>query len=53
MQAGAEALGARPYLTLREFRAALPIGRIADIDLRDEIERALGQRAPSRNPAAG
>ena len=45
VQAGAEALAAQPYLPLREFRAALRSGRIADIDLRDVIQRALGQRA--------
>src|SRR5688500_15249135 len=45
VQAGAEALGASPYLSLRAFRSALRSGRIVDIDLRDVIERALGQRA--------
>jgi Na+-translocating membrane potential-generating system (MpsB) len=45
VQAGADALGARPYLSLREFRAALRSGRIADIEVRDVIERALGARA--------
>ena len=45
VQAGADALGARPYLPLREFRTALRSGRIADIDVRDVIERALGERA--------
>ena len=39
VQAGADALGARPYLSLREFRAALRRGRIADADLRHEIAR--------------
>jgi uncharacterized protein YbcC (UPF0753/DUF2309 family) len=45
VQAGADALGARPYLTLHDFRAAHRSGRIADMDLRHEIARLLGQRA--------
>ncbi|MGE3889615.1 MAG: DUF2309 domain-containing protein [Vicinamibacterales bacterium] len=42
VQAGAEALSARPYLSLRQFRDALASGRIADADLRREIALALG-----------
>lgn len=45
VQAGAAALGARPYLSQREFRAALVSGRIAESDLRAEIDAALGDRA--------
>ena len=45
IQAGAEALGARPYLNLSEFRTALTVGRIADADIRCEIDRALATRA--------
>jgi hypothetical protein len=45
VQAGAEALSARPYLSLREFRDALASGRIADADVRREIDIALGPRA--------
>ena len=45
VQAGAAALGARPYLSLREFRAALAVGRVAESDVRHEIDRALGDRA--------
>ncbi len=41
VQAGADALGARPYLSLREFRAALAIGRIADVDARWVIKRTV------------
>ena len=44
VQAGADALGARPYLSVREFRALLRSGRIADADLRHEIAAALGAR---------
>ena len=44
VQAGADALGARPYLSLREFRAAMRAGRIADTDLRHEIGAALSER---------
>ncbi len=44
VQAGADALGARPYLSLREFRAALRRGRIADADVRHEVTAALGDR---------
>lgn len=42
VQAGADALGAEPYLTLPAFRAAWRDGRIEDVDLRTEIGRALG-----------
>ena len=45
VQAGADALGARPYLSLPEFRDALASGRIADADVRVEIDRTLGDRA--------
>ncbi len=45
VQAGAAALGARPYLTLREFRAALQAGRVADADVRHEVARTLGADA--------
>jgi uncharacterized protein YbcC (UPF0753/DUF2309 family) len=44
VQAGATALGARPYLSLREFRDALAVGRVAESDVRHEIGRALGHR---------
>jgi uncharacterized protein YbcC (UPF0753/DUF2309 family) len=44
VQAGADALGAEPYLRLAQFRAALRSGRIEDADLRAEIDRALGTR---------
>jgi hypothetical protein len=42
VQAGAEALGAQPYLSLAAFRSAYRSGRIADMDVRLEIARALG-----------
>ena len=42
VQAGSAALGARPYLSLEEFRAEWRRGRVADDDLRVEIGRALG-----------
>ncbi|MGD9902972.1 MAG: DUF2309 domain-containing protein [Vicinamibacterales bacterium] len=42
--AGADALGARPYLELSTFRAALNTGRVADADLTHEIAVALGAR---------
>ncbi len=45
VQAGADALSARPYLSLREFRDALTAGRIDDADVRREIDIALGPRA--------
>lgn len=45
VQAGADALGARPYLSLHEFRTALQAGRIRDDDLRSEIAKALGARS--------
>ena len=45
VQAGADALGAEPYLTLEAFRSAFRSGRIADADLRLEIHRFLGERA--------
>jgi uncharacterized protein YbcC (UPF0753/DUF2309 family) len=41
VQAGAEALGAEPYLTLPAFRRAYRTGRVADADLRLEIDRFL------------
>ena len=44
VQAGADALGAEPYLRLEQFRTALRVGRIDDADLRAEIDRALGSR---------
>jgi uncharacterized protein len=44
VQAGAADLQARPYLSQREFRSALASGRIADDDLRVEIDRQLGER---------
>lgn len=40
--AGAAALGARPYLSLDEFRDAWRTARISDAALRTEIDRALG-----------
>jgi len=45
VQMGADQLGARPYLSLQEFRAALHSGRIAEADLRHEMAAALGERA--------
>ena len=45
VQTGAASLDARPYLSLGEFRAAMRTGRIADADLRHEIQAALGERA--------
>lgn len=45
VQAGAEALGARPYLSLAEFRQFLRRGRIDDDHLRTEIARALSEGA--------
>jgi hypothetical protein len=42
--AGADALQARPYLSLAEFRAAIRSGRVADADLYHEIDVALGDR---------
>lgn len=45
VQAGAEVLGARPYLSLREFRALHASGRIADADVRNAIDRTLTERA--------
>ncbi len=44
VQAGASDLGARPYLSLTEFRAAVQSGRIALDDVRSEIDEALGDR---------
>jgi hypothetical protein len=44
VQAGARDLGARPYLSLAEFRAAAQSGRIALDDVRWEIDAALGDR---------
>ena len=49
--AGAEALGAKPYLSVEEFRAAYSAGRIADDDVRHEIDQTLGARA--RDPVFG
>ncbi len=45
VQAGARDLGARPYLSLGEFRAAWRSGRIEDRDVWEEIDRALAGRA--------
>ncbi|HEY6506787.1 MAG TPA: putative inorganic carbon transporter subunit DabA, partial [Vicinamibacterales bacterium] len=45
VQLGADQLGARPYLSLREFRALIHSGRIAEADLRHEIAAVLGERA--------
>ena len=42
VQAGAAALGARPYLSLDRFRAEMRAGRIEDQDLRTEIALSLG-----------
>ncbi len=44
VQAGARALGARPYLSLDEFRAAWRRGRIADDDVRHEVSAFLSSR---------
>ena len=44
VQKGAGDLNARPYLSLPEFRAAMHSGRIADDDLRHEIQARLGTR---------
>ena len=46
VQAGAAALGARPYLDLDQFRAHLRSGRIAEADVLVEIDAALGDRGP-------
>jgi uncharacterized protein YbcC (UPF0753/DUF2309 family) len=46
VQAGADALGARPYLELGQFRSAFRSGRVADLDVRDVVEHALGDRGP-------
>ncbi len=45
VRAGADALGAEPYLTLAAFRRAAASGRIARDDLEMEVARALGDRA--------
>lgn len=45
VQKGAEELGAKPYLYLSQFRAALASGRILNSDLRLEISRAFGEGA--------
>ncbi len=45
VQEGAAALGARPYLSLAEFREALTAGRIDDQDVRTEVGLHLGLRA--------
>jgi uncharacterized protein YbcC (UPF0753/DUF2309 family) len=44
VQAGAAALGARPYLELDQFRAHVRSGRIAEADVLVEIDAALGDR---------
>ena len=41
VQQGAAALGAQPYCSLRDFRAALAVGRVAESDVRHEIGRFL------------
>lgn len=50
VRAGAEALGARPYLDLEEFRAAFERGRIADQDLAAAIDAHLGATATTALP---
>jgi len=45
VQKGADDLGAKPYLYLSQFRAALAAGRILDSDLRLEIDRTFGDSA--------
>ncbi len=45
VQQGADALGARPYLTQHQFRRFLNSGRISDTDLGLEIAVHLGTRA--------
>ncbi len=47
VQAGADALSAQPYLSLSAYRTALDGNRIADADVRLEIERYLGDGASS------
>lgn len=44
VQAGAAALGAKPYPSLREFRDAVRANRVSASDVRLEIDRALGAR---------
>ena len=46
VQAGADDLGARPYLSLHEFRAAMRTGRIADADLRTRSTPRWARAAP-------
>ena len=41
VQQGAAALSAQPYYSLRDFRAALAVGRVAESDVRHEIGRFL------------
>lgn len=45
VQAGASALGAKPYWSLATFREAVNSGRIAAADVLTEIDRFLGARA--------
>ncbi|NOT44534.1 MAG: DUF2309 family protein, partial [Acidobacteria bacterium] len=44
VQAGADALGAEPYLSLARFREAFRAGRVDDADIRAGIVRTLGFR---------
>ncbi|MGE0591649.1 MAG: putative inorganic carbon transporter subunit DabA [Vicinamibacterales bacterium] len=44
VQAGADALGAEPYLSLARFREAFRAGRVDDADVRAGIVRTLGLR---------
>lgn len=44
VQAGAAALGARPYLELDQFRTYVRSGRIAEADVMLEIDAQLGDR---------
>jgi uncharacterized protein YbcC (UPF0753/DUF2309 family) len=48
VQAGASALGARPYLSLPEFREALRSGQIDDEDIGTEISIKLGPLSATR-----
>lgn len=53
VQAGAELLGARPYLSLDEFRDHVRSGRIEEQDLDAELDRALASAAGEAPLAAG
>lgn len=48
--AGAELLGARPYLAIDQFRREYERGRIEDVDLDDALSRALGGAGDEQLP---